>query len=112
MEGNVLVELNDTVQGSLTGQRNKSPADGKQNHGNVEMQDQRRGSGNLVGKPEEISRTVQIVFKLEVHEAESEDHSMESRENEDEAEELVFAMRGEPHGIERIGKHTIFDIPH
>lgn len=85
VEGDVLVELYNAVQGSLTGQRDERAADGEQDHCNVEVKSQSRRSGNGVCDSECRSCTCEVVFDLVVHKSKSEDHSMDEGEDADEA---------------------------
>lgn len=74
VEGDVLVELNDAVERRLTCQRNKCPADGEQDHGDVEMQYQRCRSSNHVRRSEDIAGSLKIVLDSVVDETECKHH--------------------------------------
>jgi len=86
MEGNVLIKLNDAVQRRLSSQGDERPADWKENHGHIEMQNQRGSSSYRVCDAEGAPRDVKIVLDLIIHEAEREDHCMRYREDEDETD--------------------------
>lgn len=85
MECDILIKLYDTVQRSLASQRNQRTADRKENHGDIEMQNQRSSSRGWVCQTESCSRNNQVVLQLVVHETKGEHHSMDSCEHEDEA---------------------------
>ena len=52
MEGNVLIELDDAIQGCLSEKGDQRPADGEQNDGDIEVKDQGRGSSNGISNAE------------------------------------------------------------
>ena len=56
MEGDVLVELDDAVQRSLSGEGDERSADGEQNQGDIDVQNQRCRSGNHVCRSKRIPR--------------------------------------------------------
>ena len=81
MEGNVLVELYDTVQGGLTCQGDERSADREQNHRNIEMESQRSSSCYGICNAKGRSGNTQSVFDLIIYETESEDHCVKQRKD-------------------------------
>ena len=80
VEVDVLVELDDAVEGRLSQQRDQRPADGENKDGDVEMEDQSSGACYRIGRTKRSSSGIKIVLEMIVEEAESEDHSMDDGE--------------------------------
>lgn len=80
MEGDVLVELDDAVQRRLPCQRDERSTYREDEDRNVEVEDQGSGSRNRVGNTKSSPRRGQIVFHVEIQEAERVHHTMDSDE--------------------------------
>lgn len=91
VEGDVLVKLDDAVQRRLPGDRDEGPADGEENQGDIDMEDERRGPGDHVCWPECVARGLETVLDRVVDETEGEHESVQEYEDEDEAEIDVSA---------------------
>lgn len=90
MEGNVLVELDDAVQGCLAGQRDERSADWEQDEGNVDMENQGSCSGDHVCRSKYRSGASQCVLEVVVEESESEDHGVKEDEYGNKSSSVPF----------------------
>lgn len=89
VEGDVLVELDNAVQGSLSEQRDEGSADGEENDADVDVEDQRRGSSNDECEAKDASSCRQAVFEAVVNASKGENQGVGEDEDEDEPARLV-----------------------
>ena len=82
VEGDVLVELNDAVQGRLSAERDQRAADREEDQGDVEVEYKRCCSRDGVGDAKGCACRRKVIFEVVIHEAKSEHHGVHSAENE------------------------------
>lgn len=85
VEGDILVELDDTVQRCLPGDGDEGPADGEEDQGDIDMEDEGRGPRYHVRWPECVARGLETVLDSVVDETEGKHKSVQEYEDEDEA---------------------------
>lgn len=92
VEGDVLVELDNAVQGRLSEQRNQGSANGEENDADIDVEDQRRGSGNDECEAKDASGLRQAVFEAVVNASKAEDQGVGENEDEDESARHVSKL--------------------
>ena len=81
MEGDVLVERDNAVEGRLAGEGDEGSAYWEEDEGDVEVEDESCRSGNGVGQSECCSGVGEIVLQVIIHKSKSKDHSMHQHED-------------------------------
>lgn len=89
VEGDVLVELDNTIQGSLSEERDQGSADGEENDADIDVEDQGRGSGNNECEAKDASGSRQAVFDAIVNASKSENQGVGEHEDENEPARVV-----------------------
>lgn len=85
VEGDVLVELDNPVQGRLAEQRDEGSAHGEEDDGDVDVEHQRGGPRNDKGEAEVVARGLQAVLHGVVDAGEGEDEGVGEHEDKDES---------------------------
>lgn len=85
VEGDVLVELDDAVERSLSKERDEGSADGEEDDADIDVEDQSGRSSNDEGEAKGGSRCRQAVLETVVDAGKGKDEGMGQHENEDES---------------------------
>ncbi len=82
MERDILVELNDTIEWRLSGQRDKRTANGEENHGHIDVENKSGGSRNHIRRSKRVPGYLEVLLDGVVDEAKGEDDGMKYNEDE------------------------------
>jgi len=90
VEGDILVELDNSVEGRLSGQRDERSADGEKNEGDIDVENQSGRARDHKSRPKNASSYLQVFLDRKIDEAKSEQNGVEKHENEDEDSSVAF----------------------
>lgn len=85
VKGDVLVKLDDAVEGRLPQQRDERAAHGEQHDADVDVQHQRRGAGHGKGEAKDVARARERILEAVVDAAKGKDEAVGNDKDEDEA---------------------------
>lgn len=85
MKADVLVELDDSVEGRLSKHGNEGSADGEQNNGDVDMENEGGGTGNYKSEAKVVARGLKTLLHGVVDACEGEDEGVKKHKDENEA---------------------------
>lgn len=84
VKGDGLVKFNDSIEGSLSCQRDERAANRENKNRNIKVKNQRSGSGYRVRNPESGTGLVQVVLHVVVYEPKCKNHAVHHCEHEHE----------------------------
>lgn len=89
MEADVLVKLDDSVEGRLAKHGDESSADGEQNDGDVGVENKSGGTSNDKSEAKVVAGGLKTLLHRVVNAGEAKNEGVEEHKDKDEADELV-----------------------